>query len=87
MKKIASLLAAVMLLTATLAGCGNSGSGSSTTDTSSASSTASQSSAAEDSSAAEGDVYKRQGRRRLRCCLKRQRWRKAQPYPLSILPL
>ena len=31
MKKIASLLAAVMLLTATLAGCGNSGSGSSTT--------------------------------------------------------
>ena len=44
MKKIASLLAAVMLLTATLAGCGNSGSGSSTTDTSSASSTASQSS-------------------------------------------
>ena len=56
MKKIASLLAAVMLLTATLAGCGNSGSGSSTTDTSSASSTASQSSTAEDSSAAEGDT-------------------------------
>ena len=56
MKKIASLLAAVMLLTATLAGCGNSGSGSSTTDTSSASSTASQSSAAEDSSAAEGET-------------------------------
>ena len=56
MKKIASLLAAVMLLTATLAGCGNSGSGSSTTYTSSASSTASQSSAAEDSSAAEGET-------------------------------
>lgn len=56
MKKIASLLAAVMLLTATLAGCGNSGSGSSTTDTSSASFTASQSSAAEDSSAAEGET-------------------------------
>ena len=56
MKKIASLLAAVMLLTATLAGCGNSGSGSSTTDTSSASSTASQSSAAEDSSAAAGET-------------------------------
>ncbi|MEF2800368.1 MAG: ABC transporter substrate-binding protein [Acutalibacter sp.] len=56
MKKIASLLAAVMLLTATLAGCGNSGSGSSTTGTSSASSTASQSSAAEDSSAAEGET-------------------------------
>ena len=56
MKKIASLLAALMLLTATLAGCGNSGSGSSTTDTSSASSTASQSSAAEDSSAAEGET-------------------------------
>ena len=56
MKKIASLLAAVMLLTATLAGCGNSGSGSSTTDTSSASCTASQSSAAEDSSAAEGET-------------------------------
>ena len=56
MKKIASLLAAVMLLTATLAGCGNSGSGSSNTDTSSASSTASQSSAAEDSSAAEGET-------------------------------
>ena len=56
MKKIASLLAAVMLLTATLAGCGNSGSGSSTTDTSSASSTASQSSAAEDRSAAEGET-------------------------------
>ena len=56
MKKIASLLAAVMLLTATLAGCGNSGSGSSTTDTSSASSTASQSSTAEDSSAAEGET-------------------------------
>lgn len=56
MKKIASLLAAVMLLTATLAGCGNSGSGSSTSDTSSASSTASQSSAAEDSSAAEGET-------------------------------
>lgn len=56
MKKIASLLAAVMLLTAALAGCGNSGSGSSTTDTSSASSTASQSSAAEDSSAAEGET-------------------------------
>ena len=56
MKKIASHLAAVMLLTATLAGCGNSGSGSSTTDTSSASSTASQSSAAEDSSAAEGET-------------------------------
>ena len=56
MKKIASLLAAVMLLTATLAGCGNSGSSSSTTDTSSASSTASQSSAAEDSSAAEGET-------------------------------
>lgn len=56
MKKIVSLLAAVMLLTATLAGCGNSGSGSSTTDTSSASSTASQSSAAEDSSAAEGET-------------------------------
>ena len=56
MKKIASLLAAVMLLTATLAGCGNSGSGSSTTDTSSASSTVSQSSAAEDSSAAEGET-------------------------------
>ena len=56
MKKIASLLAAVMLLTATLAGCGNSGSGSSTTDTSSASSPASQSSAAEDSSAAEGET-------------------------------
>src|SRR5699024_6662826 len=56
MKKIASLLAAVMLLTATLAGCGNSGSGSSTTDTSSASSTARQSSAAEDSSAAEGET-------------------------------
>ena len=56
MKKIASLLAAVMLLTATLAGCGNSGSGSSTTDNSSASSTASQSSAAEDSSAAEGET-------------------------------
>ena len=56
MKKIASLLAAVMLLTATLAGCGNSGSGSSTTDTSSASSTASQSSAVEDSSAAEGET-------------------------------
>lgn len=54
MKKIASLLAAVMLLTATLAGCGNSGS--STTDTSSTSSTASQSSAAEDSSAAEGET-------------------------------
>ena len=45
-----------MLLTATLAGCGNSGSGSSTTDTSSASSTASQSSTAEDSSAAEGET-------------------------------
>lgn len=56
MKKIASLLAAVMLLTATLAGCGNSGSGSSTTDTSSASSTASQSSTAEDSSAAAGET-------------------------------
>ena len=56
MKKIASLLAAVMLLTATLAGCGNSGSGSSTSDTSSASSTVSQSSAAEDSSAAEGET-------------------------------
>ena len=56
MKKIASLLAAVMLLTATLAGCGNSGSGSSTTDTSSASSTASQSSTAEDSSVAEGET-------------------------------
>ena len=56
MKKIASLLAAVMLLTATLAGCGNSGSGSSTTDTSSASSSASQSSTAEDSSAAEGET-------------------------------
>ena len=56
MKKIASLLAAVMLLTAALAGCGNSGSGSSTTDTSSTSSTASQSSAAEDSSAAEGET-------------------------------
>ena len=56
MKKIASLLAAVMLLTAALAGCGNSGSGSSTTDTSSASSTVSQSSAAEDSSAAEGET-------------------------------
>ena len=56
MKKIASLLAAVMLLTATLAGCGNSGSGSSTSDTSSASSTASQSSTAEDSSAAEGET-------------------------------
>ena len=56
MKKIASLLAAVMLLTATLAGCGNSGSGSSTPDTSSASSTASQSSTAEDSSAAEGET-------------------------------
>lgn len=56
MKKIASLLAAVMLLTATLAGCGNSGSGSSTTDTSSASSTVSQSSTAEDSSAAEGET-------------------------------
>ena len=56
MKKIASLLAAVMLLTAALAGCGNSGSGSSTSDTSSASSTASQSSAAEDSSAAEGET-------------------------------
>ena len=56
MKKIASLLAAVMLLTATLAGCGDTGSGSSTTDTSSASSTASQSSAAEDSSAAEGET-------------------------------
>ena len=56
MKKIASLLAAVMLLTATLAGCGNSGSGSSTTDTSSASSTASQSSTAEDSSAAEDET-------------------------------
>ena len=56
MKKIGSLLAAVMLLTATLAGCGNSGSGSSTTDTSSASSTASQSSTAEDSSAAEGET-------------------------------
>ena len=56
MKKIASLLAAVMLLTATLAGCGNSGSGSSTTDTSSASSTASQSSTAADSSAAEGET-------------------------------
>ena len=56
MKKIASLLAAVMLLTATLAGCGNSGSGSSTTNTSSASSTASQSSTAEDSSAAEGET-------------------------------
>ena len=56
MKKIATLLAAVMLLTATLAGCGNSGSGSSTTDTSSASSTASQSSTAEDSSAAEGET-------------------------------
>lgn len=56
MKKIASLLAAVMLLTATLAGCGNSGSGSSTSDTSSTSSTASQSSAAEDSSAAEGET-------------------------------
>ncbi len=56
MKKIASLLAAVMLLTAALAGCGNSGSGSSTTDTSSASSTASQSSTAEDSSAAEGET-------------------------------
>ena len=45
-----------MLLTATLAGCGNSGSGSSTTDTSSASSTASQSSTAEDSSAAEDET-------------------------------
>ena len=45
-----------MLLTAPLAGCGNSGSGSSTTDTSSASSTASQSSTAEDSSAAEGET-------------------------------
>ena len=56
MKKIASLLAAVMLLTATLAGCGNADTGSSTTDTSSASSTASQSSAAEDSSAAEGET-------------------------------
>ena len=56
MKKIASLLAAVMLLTAALAGCGNSGSGSSTSDTSSASSTVSQSSAAEDSSAAEGET-------------------------------
>ena len=56
MKKIASLLAAVMLLTATLAGCGNSGSGSSTTDTSSASSPASQSAAAEDSSAAVGET-------------------------------
>ena len=50
MKKIASLLAAVMLLTATLAGCGNSGSGSSTTDTSSASSV----------SYTHLDVYKRQ---------------------------
>ncbi len=56
MKKIASLLAAVMLLTATLAGCGSADTGSSTTDTSSASSTASQSSAAEDSSAAEGET-------------------------------
>ena len=56
MKKTASLLAAVMLLTAALAGCGNSGSGSSTSDTSSASSTVSQSSAAEDSSAAEGET-------------------------------
>ena len=52
MKKIASLLAAVMLLTATLAGCGNSGSGSSTTDTSSASSTTSETSVAQDSSVA-----------------------------------
>lgn len=56
MKKIASLLAAVMLLTATLAGCGSADTGSSTTDTSSASSTASQSSTAEDSSAAEGET-------------------------------
>lgn len=64
MKKIASLLAAVMLLTATLAGCGNSGSGSSTTDTSSASSTASQSSAAEDSSARGGRDLQRGFRHR-----------------------
>ena len=56
MKKIASLLAAVMLLTATLAGCGSADTGSSTSDTSSASSTVSQSSAAEDSSAAEGET-------------------------------
>ena len=56
MKKIASLLAAVMLLTATLAGCGNSGSGSSTTDTSSASSTASQSSAAEGETSSEASA-------------------------------
>ena len=52
MKKIASLLAAVMLLTATLAGCGNSGSGSSTTDTST-SSTVSETSASESESSSE----------------------------------
>ena len=52
MKKIASLLAAVMLLTATLAGCGSSGSGSSTTDTST-SSTVSETSASESESSSE----------------------------------
>lgn len=52
MKKIASLLAAVMLLTATLAGCGNSGSGSSTAETST-SSTVSETSASESESSSE----------------------------------
>ena len=52
MKKIASLLAAVMLLTATLAGCDNSGSGSSTAETST-SSTVSETSASESESSSE----------------------------------
>ncbi len=52
MKKIASLLAAVMLLTATLAGCGNSGSNSSAAETST-SSTVSETSASESESSSE----------------------------------
>ena len=50
MKKIASLLAAVMLLTATLAGCGNADTGSSSA--AGTSSTTSESSVAQDSSVA-----------------------------------
>ena len=52
MKKIASLLAAVMLLTATLAGCGNAGSNSSAAETST-SSTVSETSASESESSSE----------------------------------
>ncbi len=53
MKKIATLLAALMLMTAALAGCGDTGY-SSTSDTQRFF-TASQSSTVEDSSAAEGE--------------------------------